>query len=489
MRENDFNYIKEVTEFFNSTRSEDNPKGNISAVTEKFSISRTKATKILITSGAIDTPLHRQVMKLKGEGYDVEEIALALEISEATVKTNMPYEKVVYNGDSKSLGAEYIEKLRQKEKDFRKNVLKRPTELEFLEDNYPDILASLRSRQDDEGEDDTTHLEPHFSSEEYEMFKTGPEVALLHIELFEEVPEEDRELCGIKYGKSISRDILAPLDMPLHNLHYAINQAFGFTNSHLHEYEMFDHDFKRIIGDDVESWKKLVGLVFKNPLRDENLDFWDDDYEGGSPKKWMRSKYTGPEYKMCREESYRAVRKKTEGTELAATSMDGVRMGFDLNPFAINEVLQLYNTFNRDPDYVRTKEDYFSSIDNSIEESEFYEDDGLGAQPWVEGFAHSIYYTYDFGDNWKFTISIRPDIGYLLKNRRVTKKTVRAAIKKVCMIARPLILAADGYQLVEDCGGLCGYIEMLRAIENGDEEMKNWANGMGWQKKIDKNAL
>lgn len=29
MRENDFNYIKEVTEFFNSTRSEDNPKGNI----------------------------------------------------------------------------------------------------------------------------------------------------------------------------------------------------------------------------------------------------------------------------------------------------------------------------------------------------------------------------------------------------------------------------------------------------------------------------
>lgn len=62
MRENDFNYIKEVTEFFNSTRSEDNPKGNISAVTEKFSISRTKATKILITSGAIDTPLHRQVM-------------------------------------------------------------------------------------------------------------------------------------------------------------------------------------------------------------------------------------------------------------------------------------------------------------------------------------------------------------------------------------------------------------------------------------------
>lgn len=34
-------------------------------------------------------------------------------------------------------------------------------------------------------------------------------------------------------GNSITRDILIPADMPLHNLHYAIQKLFGFQNSHL----------------------------------------------------------------------------------------------------------------------------------------------------------------------------------------------------------------------------------------------------------------
>ena len=96
-------------------------------------------------------------------------------------------------------------------------------------------------------------------------------------------------------------------NLPLHNLHYVINQAFGFTNSHMHEFELSSVDLKWVTAGKVENWKKLVGLVFKNPLRDEDLDFWDDDYEGGSPKKWMRSKYTGPGYVKCYEEGYRNV--------------------------------------------------------------------------------------------------------------------------------------------------------------------------------------
>ena len=61
---------------------------------------------------------------------------------------------------------------------------------------------------------------------------------VLHVELIENVKEADRPLCGIKYGESISRDILVPFNLPLHNLHYVINQAFGFTNSHLHEFTL-----------------------------------------------------------------------------------------------------------------------------------------------------------------------------------------------------------------------------------------------------------
>ena len=61
--------------------------------------------------------------------------------------------------------------------------------------------------------------------------------------------------------------------------------------------------------------------------------------------------------------------------------------------------------------------------------------------------------------------------------------------QRVCVLARPVILAADGYPLIDDCGGIDGYVESLRAIEDGDKDSKAWAEGMGWKKKIDKGVL
>ena len=37
-------------------------------------------------------------------------------------------------------------------------------------------------------------------------------------------------------GDSITRDILIPSDMPLHNLHYTIQRLFGWQNSHLRSF-------------------------------------------------------------------------------------------------------------------------------------------------------------------------------------------------------------------------------------------------------------
>ena len=76
-----------------------------------------------------------------------------------------------------------------------------------------------------------------------------------------------------------------------------------------------------------------------------------------------------------------------------------------------------------------------------------------------------------------------------MKAGRVTEKGIREAIQRVCVLARPVILAADGYPLIDDCGGIDGYVETLRAIEDGDKDTKAWAEGMGWKKKIDKGVL
>jgi len=83
--------------------------------------------------------------------------------------------------------------------------------------------------------------------------------------------------------------------------------AFGWQNSHLHEFTLPKKRKKRLAGERLEDWARMVGRVFRSPLMDENAPFWADDYEEGSFKFWLRRKYTGPyrsgnwgeEYPQC----------------------------------------------------------------------------------------------------------------------------------------------------------------------------------------------
>lgn len=108
--------------------------------------------------------------------------------------------------------------------------------------------------------------------------------------------------------RAISRDILVPADMPLHNLHYAIQKAFGWQNSHLHHFTYEDELLENLFGGKFISWVPFCGLYFRFPS--ENFDdlYWDDDYEEGySVKSWLRSKYTGPYYYGGNSELYLAA--------------------------------------------------------------------------------------------------------------------------------------------------------------------------------------
>ena len=504
IKENNKPFIDQVADFYISTVDEAHPQGNMSAVANQFGITRAKVNKILITAGVIDSPLHRDIMELKEQGYETDDIAAVLGVSAATVRINIPYEKVIYNGEEKSAGAVYVEEYRKREKVFLNSVVRKKTDREiqreiYMSDPENQAMLNLMREQgllDNQGmldnidiKDDPVHLEPFFTVEESKLFKMNPDIMLLHIELDDEIPEEDRALCGVEHGKSISRDILVHHALPLHNLHYVINQAFGFTNSHMHEFELSSEDLKWVTAGKVENWKKLVGLVFKNPLRDEDLDFWDDDYEGGSPKKWMRSKYTGPGYVKCYEEGYRNVIQELGNWKVRAKSLEELLHKYESNPFSVNEVLSIYNILELDPSYPRSFDEFYEVLAENIQDAATYSDESTLSQPWVRGFAKELHYTYDFGDSWQFTITPKYDAEYLVKAGRVTEKGIREAIQRVCVLARPVILAADGYPLIDDCGGIDGYVETLRAIEDGDKDSKAWTEGMGWKKKIDKGVL
>ena len=459
-------------DFYYGTVDEEHSKGNMSAVAAHFGISRAKVNKILITAGVVDSLLHQEVMQLKTLGYGTEDIAADLGVSAAAVKINMPYEKVIYNGQMKSAGAGYTEKFRQREAMLLKNQRRKSTGIE---------VASGFQR---------------YESEQLILERRYGNLMVLHIELDADL-REVQNLAKLKYGKFLSRDILVPTDIPLHNLHYVIQQLFGFESYHFHDFKLDDEDLHWVTNGLVVKWKKLIGILFKNPIRDEQIDVWDDDYKGGSVKKYMRSKYIGPYYNKIFEESYSFIRSMVDDMMVQSKDLKGLLKEFRLDPFGLNETVPVGQILNCDGhrEYESVKA-YYDYVNESIREARRYSDDDMRSQPFVYPFASSLIYEYDYGDGWTFTITPQEDAEYLVKQGRLTDKEVQEAINDVCTIARPVVLALDGLPLVEDVGGIHGYIDFLRGI-NGlpsdmyedKEESLAWAKSMGWKSRVYKKTL
>ncbi|MCR5732061.1 MAG: hypothetical protein K6G51_03900 [Sphaerochaetaceae bacterium] len=131
------------------------------------------------------------------------------------------------------------------------------------------------------------------------------EIMRLHLELIGVVDESDieslKDYGGAKDGV-ITRDMIVPANIPLYALHYAIQRAFGWQNSHLHEFTLGKGRQNELCEGRTEEWLKMVGILFRSPLMDEDAQFWADDYEGGSFRNWLRKKYTGPYLSQCHEE-------------------------------------------------------------------------------------------------------------------------------------------------------------------------------------------
>ena len=80
-------------------------------------------------------------------------------------------------------------------------------------------------------------------------------------------------------GESITRDILIPSDMPLHNLHYAIQRLFGWQNSHLRSFYLPDDIYNKLTGGTVKGWSDLLGVIYEG----------EDKEEASSARVWAKS--------------------------------------------------------------------------------------------------------------------------------------------------------------------------------------------------------
>lgn len=107
--------VEAVTDaYLNPTEDSADEQGHtyLNLLAEEFSMTPIKVRKLLITSGAYETPTSRAVNKLYQKGKTVKEIQKIMGLSSASVNGYLPYNKTAYKMVEATLTAERLRKYR-----------------------------------------------------------------------------------------------------------------------------------------------------------------------------------------------------------------------------------------------------------------------------------------------------------------------------------------------------------------------------------------
>ena len=322
----------------------------------------------------------------------------------------------------------------------------------------------------------------------------------LHLELRNDYLLDYQKRMLRRYGESISgdsitRDILIPSDMPLHNLHYAIQKLFGWQNSHLRSFYLPEEIYDKLTGSTVKGWSDLVGILFQPPSEAEEDVFWDDDYERGSFKVWLRKKYTGP-YIYGGTMEYPEVARQDVQELLERFRLLEVRESFsDYMKRAKRDENAEMRIIKKAPLIELTLEEMNSSLmidggtESLLERLEVNKVIAAQGEDIVSKglfpITKELIYNYDFGDNWIIKITKYKDCEDLIKNNIIDEYELEEAEDIVLDKHKPVCIHKDGISVLDDVGGLSGFADFLGVIYEGEDKeeassARVWAKSLGW---------
>ena len=556
---------------------------SVKKTAEITKVSEVKVRRVLITEGVWSSDSSIRVGHYFEKGAKTEEIAEILRISVKAVQQYLPYKRGLYQDGDPTSDSRYSKEYRQRISVAQEKTLKRKQGIERKEGwEDPDMANAkkIKCRKQDiirlhlelipenygmEREKDDGHGEwaaPHYDEEEKRVLKSYGEV---------------------KFGDTISRDLLVPVDMPLYAVHYAAQRAFGWENSHLHRFELPYKRYLDVTDENAGKWCNLVGVLFRSPFMDEEDEFWADDYEGGSFLVWLRKKYTGPYLSLCHGEGIfqckadieRFIKKypliqidyyehdgevypgdarpaeegavcgimdlpedkkddheqdtceeemrfwnpkvvKREIVELCDAPVEMMNLlfadGFPYNileRLPLGQILALHDKHFQDGfaegEAIRNSYDKFMNKmqQANIEKILKSRCNTPVLQPDITSPTDVLYYYYDFGDGWKIRITGSKQADDLLEQGRISQQELESAFEKVGETYRPVCIASDGLPVVDDVGGIYGFVCFLRSInpakekdfwgkdnlpDNSPYEDKKssleWAKSLGWKEKV-----
>ena len=264
-------------------------------------------------------------------------------------------------------------------------------------------------------------------------------------------------------------------------------RAFGWQNSHLHRFSLPQDRFFRITEGKAARWLDLTGILFPSPLMDDEDRFWADDYENGSFRNWLRRKYTGPYQSLNHHEGI--VRCSMDRKyilqrwpELKEKPIRDLFLMFEEEPNQLLERLPIGQVLAVSDGKRKGESDLADSFGDFLNDSLKAEiaqilksgKDEPDIQPVVQCCTDVLLYEYDFGDGWQVKITADEDCCRLIRNGRADADAAEKAVRTVCEENRPVCIAADGLPVLDDVGGLDGYIRFLRGI-NKQSEWAYWA--------------
>ncbi|WP_367567943.1 hypothetical protein [Lacrimispora sp.] len=488
--------------------------GSVKETAKRLGTYPIKVRRVLITEDLWKSNTSQKVGQLYKKGVAVAEIAKVLFMSEKNVQSYLPYTRGQYGGGIRS-----NEAMRSDEYRVRKSLAVKfqvRNKGAFAQQEFQNIEMEMGRM-----------MRLNITEERNSQLDGGrpiPYAIKLHLKLDNEeqyLDDSEREILR-KYGKMkewITRDFIVPGDITLHALHYAINKAFGWQNSHLHSFHPYEKDYEKMVkGGLLVEWNKLAGMYFRFPTDDYEDLYWDDDYEPSvSVKTWLRRKYTGPYYyggtreyyDRCQEEVQKLISWKpvlevrksfgewyVECKELAEKSgdkADKADMIKRIVPITDVTVRELEDTISFDGafDELIERLPLYDILLMPDEKQDFnawhfangrilkkIESDQACLAPVTTPILKELRYWYDYGDNWN--IKITAVKVYAAKADYIESGYSVQPLEE----HRPICVETDGLPLCDDVGGLGGYCNMLEVLHGDDpaekEDFRVWSRGMGW---------
>lgn len=327
-----------------------------------------------------------------------------------------------------------------------------------------------------------------------------------------------------KVEKSITRDVIVPADFPLRALHHVIQKLFGWEDSHLHHFAFPEDVFAEVTKNSAAQWCRLAGVYFLFPRDEPCVPAWDggicleaaprnDYYYAGLDEQYLENQLYVRELKrqvpiLQIMPSFTEILTKNGNVELKSVPLGKATMEEFRGSIAfgggLNQLLERLCLLDclrlpRSKQTPDTLEEKLALVENGLDgklkrweaAAEAAEDhaDALCALARSttilrEPQSSRIEYFYDYGDDWK--VSIRIEKAFYEGDGKDDP-----AVRTVLDRQRPVCVAADGLPVMDDVGGIYGYLEFLERLYGGTDadkraEARDWAREMGWTGRMKK---